>query len=115
MQCTGRGTCNCGICSCEAGFFGQACECDEGQCNEDSGLLCSGRGTCGCDGRCTGNVEPVSQCPYEGNFCECTPNTQNCRDPTNRTVSELSGSVFGKGCMTTKATYTVLIITFVIQ
>nr|AAB66911.1 integrin subunit betaPo1 [Ophlitaspongia tenuis] len=88
IQCTGRGTCLCGICDCDPGFFGQACECDERDCiNQDSGLLCSGRGSCGCDGRCTCNVEPVSQLPYNGdlNVCECTPNTQNCRDPTNRT------------------------------
>lgn len=92
MQCAGRGTCLCGICQCDPGFFGQACECDERDCtNQDSGLICSGRGSCGCDGRCTCNVEPVSQLPYNGdlNLCECTPNTQNCRDPSNRTVRVL--------------------------
>ena len=57
--------------------------------NENNGQICSGRGTCGCNGNCMCNVEPVSGLPYNGprNLCECTPNTQNCRDPFNRTVS----------------------------
>lgn len=90
MQCTGRGSCACGVCTCQTGFFGPACECDERDCiNEDTGIICSGRGTCGCNGQCMCDVEPISQMAYNGPLllCECTPNTQNCIDPSNRTVS----------------------------
>ena len=90
LQCSGRGSCVCGLCSCQDGFFGTVCECDERDCNnQDLGLVCSGRGSCGCNGQCTCNVEPVTGQPYSGDLkvCECTPNQQNCRDPTNRTVS----------------------------
>lgn len=67
-------------------FSGKACECDSKNC-ENNDKVCSGpnQGECTCDGcRCLN--EPTSGKPYNGTFCECTPNTQTCRDPVNSTV-----------------------------
>ncbi|MGH0162939.1 UNVERIFIED_CONTAM: hypothetical protein FKN15_044052 [Acipenser sinensis] len=75
-KCSSIGTYQCGICSCDPGYLGAQCECQEGEdsmyqtmCREAEGKqMCSGRGECSC-----------SQCLcYEsefgkiyGTFCEC--------------------------------------------
>ncbi|XP_033875300.3 integrin beta-5-like [Acipenser ruthenus] len=75
-KCSSTGTYQCGICSCDPGYLGAQCECQEGEdsmyqtmCREAEGKqICSGRGECSC-----------SQCLcYEsefgkiyGTFCEC--------------------------------------------
>ncbi|KAK6485215.1 integrin beta-5-like [Huso huso] len=75
-KCSSIGTYQCGICSCDPGYLGAQCECQEGEdsmyqtmCREAEGKqICSGRGECSC-----------SQCLcYEsefgkiyGTFCEC--------------------------------------------
>lgn len=59
--CSGKGSLECGICRCEAGYIGKNCECLthgrssqelEGSCRRDnSSLICSGLGDCLC-GQC---------------------------------------------------------------
>ena len=55
-ECGGRGTLQCGICTCNQGFFGTHCECGEGEgeeegvenCMGEDGKICSDRGDCKC-------------------------------------------------------------------
>ena len=67
-------------------FSGKACECDSSIC-ESGGTFCSGpsQGECTCDG-CRCLIEPTTGIPYNGTYCECSPNTQTCRDHSNSTV-----------------------------
>ncbi|XP_053148830.1 integrin beta-7 isoform X2 [Hemicordylus capensis] len=69
----GHGNLTCGVCSCQPGYVGQLCECQqeklgvpEGSCRDvnDTGPVCSGKGQCMC-GKC--------QChpPASGPFCKC--------------------------------------------
>ncbi|CAI8001615.1 Integrin beta-1, partial [Geodia barretti] len=69
----------------DAMFSGKACECDSSIC-ESGGTFCSGpsQGECTCDG-CRCLIEPTTGIPYNGTYCECSPNTQTCRDHSNST------------------------------
>ncbi|RUS76355.1 hypothetical protein EGW08_015885 [Elysia chlorotica] len=90
----GNGTLKCGQCECNAGRFGQTCECGATETGEDtSGCIekgansteteCSGAGTCVCN---------VCQCDegFSGTYCEC--NDRSC----GTFQRELCGGVRGR-------------------
>lgn len=82
-HCSGHGTLSCGSCSCDSGFLGQRCECEQTEgmasldasCRQnDSPELCSGHGSCECGVcRCRGS--------HSGQFCQCDDN--NCERHNN--------------------------------
>lgn len=89
LQCSGsgRGVCVCGTCECQQltggrEFFGQACECDNFQCDRDpdTGLVCGGpeQGTCTCDGQCECLPSVLSGLQYTGSACDCSPDNNTC-------------------------------------
>uniref|UniRef100_A0A5F4WET3 Integrin beta n=1 Tax=Callithrix jacchus TaxID=9483 RepID=A0A5F4WET3_CALJA len=83
--CRGKGSLECGICRCDAGYIGKNCECQtqgrssqelEGSCRKDnSSLVCSGLGDCIC-GQCLCHTSDVPGKQIYGQFCEC--NTISC-------------------------------------
>ncbi|BFZ01710.1 hypothetical protein BsWGS_04749 [Bradybaena similaris] len=81
LPCSGRGSCLCGECICNARardsaqtFSGPFCECDDYSCGHYEEQLCGGpkRGKCSC-GSCLCNDG------YNGTTCECELSTENCR------------------------------------
>ncbi|XP_060786249.1 integrin beta-2 [Neoarius graeffei] len=87
--CNGHGTINCGICSCNASFLGQRCECSLGQkdeatlkaqCRKDNGTECEGRGECEC-GVCK-CYQTEGGKSYYGTHCEC--DDEHCEKYQNK-------------------------------
>jgi len=82
-QCGGHGTYMCGICKCDEGFLGEACECSSsapnlgGQIDDSKCILgndtkvCSGFGTCNC-GVCTCHERQNKAEVYSEPLCSCT-------------------------------------------
>ncbi|KAJ8793631.1 hypothetical protein J1605_003639 [Eschrichtius robustus] len=78
--CGGRGSMECGVCRCDAGYMGKNCECQtqgrssqelEGSCRKDnSSIICSGLGDCIC-GQCVCHTSDVPNKKIYGQFCEC--------------------------------------------
>nr|XP_014591919.2 integrin beta-2 [Equus caballus] len=78
--CRDKGSVECGICRCDAGYIGKNCECQtqgrssqelEGSCRKDSNsLVCSGLGDCVC-GQCICHKSDVPNKEIFGQFCEC--------------------------------------------
>nr|XP_005899039.1 PREDICTED: integrin beta-2 [Bos mutus] len=78
--CGGRGSMECGVCRCDAGYIGKNCECQtqgrssqelEGSCRKDnSSIICSGLGDCIC-GQCVCHTSDVPNKKIYGQFCEC--------------------------------------------
>uniref|UniRef100_A0A8C9AEY3 Integrin beta n=1 Tax=Prolemur simus TaxID=1328070 RepID=A0A8C9AEY3_PROSS len=78
--CQGKGSLECGVCRCEAGYIGKNCECQtqgrssqelEGSCQKDnSSLICSGLGDCIC-GQCVCHTSDVPNKQIYGRYCEC--------------------------------------------
>ncbi|XP_037974109.2 integrin beta-PS [Plutella xylostella] len=81
--CNGFGISACGVCLCDPGRFGKACECSaqgggasaeqERGCrplNSTTGPLCSNRGTCFC-GQCECNKMDDPSMVISGPYCEC--------------------------------------------
>ncbi|KAJ3591799.1 hypothetical protein NHX12_006931 [Muraenolepis orangiensis] len=75
--CSSIGTFTCGTCSCEPGYLGSHCECQEGEsgdqhfsaCREAEGKrMCSGRGECSCN-QCLCYESEFGK--VYGSFCEC--------------------------------------------
>ncbi|XP_036400959.1 integrin beta-2-like isoform X1 [Megalops cyprinoides] len=76
--CNGHGQIVCGMCSCNAGYLGQRCECHVGDkdeshlraaCQKDNGTECSGLGECVC-GVCQCHTSEDGKTIY-GKYCEC--------------------------------------------
>ncbi|XP_066226120.1 integrin beta-2-like [Saccopteryx leptura] len=79
-HCSDKGSVECGICRCDAGYIGKSCECQtqgrssqelEGSCRKDnSSIICSGLGDCIC-GQCVCHMSDVPNKKIFGQFCEC--------------------------------------------
>ncbi|XP_071803811.1 integrin beta-1-B-like [Asterias amurensis] len=80
-QCSmGNGTLECGSCVCNAGRYGQECECsssdadlgdNDSSCRAgNSSIVCSGRGSCVC-GQCVCFERPNKDEQVSSTFCEC--------------------------------------------
>ncbi|XP_024415761.1 integrin beta-2 [Desmodus rotundus] len=79
-HCNNKGSVECGICRCDAGYIGKNCECQtqgrssqelEGSCRKDnSSIICSGLGDCIC-GQCVCHRSDVPNKEIYGQFCEC--------------------------------------------
>ncbi|KAJ8936075.1 hypothetical protein NQ314_012510 [Rhamnusium bicolor] len=90
LECSGKGQCVCGRCSCEARandnerIYGKYCECDNFSCERHNGKLCSGpdHGICDC-GECHCKEE------WTGSNCACKKSNATCFTP---------GVVDGKIC-----------------
>ncbi|XP_012882820.1 PREDICTED: integrin beta-2-like [Dipodomys ordii] len=78
--CGGKGSLECGVCRCDAGYSGKNCECQtqgkssqelEGSCRKDnSSLVCSGMGDCVC-GQCMCHASDEPNKEIFGRYCEC--------------------------------------------
>lgn len=78
--CSGKGAMECGVCRCDAGYIGKACECGtqgrssqdlEGSCRRDNNsVVCSGLGDCVC-GQCVCHASDVPSRQIYGRYCEC--------------------------------------------
>ncbi|XP_059165654.1 integrin beta-1-A-like [Physella acuta] len=78
----GKGTFECGVCSCNSGWYGRKCECSETEISSHESLLscrmskndtttCSGKGECIC-GECKCfTLAADSAQKYSGPYCEC--------------------------------------------
>lgn len=83
--CGGKGSMECGVCRCDAGYTGKNCECQtqgrssqelEGSCRKDnSSIVCSGLGDCIC-GQCVCHTSDVPNKQIFGRYCEC--DNMNC-------------------------------------
>lgn len=66
-MCSGK--CVCNKCECEAGYSGDACQCEENPAKclvPASGKICSGHGNCSC-----GQCDCIrNENKYSGKFCE---------------------------------------------
>ncbi|KAL6077304.1 hypothetical protein STEG23_008924 [Scotinomys teguina] len=77
VVCGGHGTCSCGHCICEKGWFGKLCqhprkcnmteEQSKSLCESADDTLCSGKGSCHC-GKCMCSTE---EWYISGEFCDC--------------------------------------------
>ncbi|XP_067929236.1 integrin beta-6-like [Watersipora subatra] len=86
-RCSGYGTYQCGICSCDEGFSGESCQCSSSDQSSADACLnpltrtdCSLHGECNTCGKCQcdclpGELEPSCD-RYSGEYCEC--NTKSC-------------------------------------
>uniref|UniRef100_A0A8C5XGS3 Integrin beta n=1 Tax=Microcebus murinus TaxID=30608 RepID=A0A8C5XGS3_MICMU len=89
--CQGKGSLECGVCRCDAGYIGKNCECQtqgrssqelEGSCRKDnSSLVCSGLGDCVC-GQCVCHTSDVPNKQIYGRYCEC--DNVNCERYDNQ-------------------------------
>uniref|UniRef100_A0A8C5F3K9 Integrin beta n=1 Tax=Gadus morhua TaxID=8049 RepID=A0A8C5F3K9_GADMO len=95
-SCSGHGTLHCGTCSCDPGFLGQACDCQQSEdhvsldekCRHGgSSQLCSGHGSCEC-GKC------ACQRSFSGQFCEC--DDSNCAKSNQQLCGGNGKCVCGK-------------------
>lgn len=78
--CSNKGSMECGICRCDAGYIGKNCECQtqgrssqelEGSCRKDNNsIICSGLGDCIC-GQCLCHTSDVPNKKIFGQFCQC--------------------------------------------
>uniref|UniRef100_A0A5F9DK19 Integrin beta n=1 Tax=Oryctolagus cuniculus TaxID=9986 RepID=A0A5F9DK19_RABIT len=83
--CGGKGSMECGVCRCDAGYTGKNCECQtqgrssqelEGSCRKDnSSIVCSGLGDCIC-GQCVCHTSDNPNKQIFGRYCEC--DNMNC-------------------------------------
>ena len=56
-----------------------------------------GRGTCSCNGTCACDVSLVSNKPYTGDICECSPDTDRCINPAD--ISQVCVCVCVRACV----------------
>lgn len=79
-KCSSNGNFSCGICTCNFGYFGKFCECNNEQLLDPWKMhcrksptdvnLCSGRGQCACNG-CVCDVRINPEEYVYGQYCEC--------------------------------------------
>lgn len=71
--CGGHGICNCGVCQCDPGYTGPACECplNKDTCISKNGKECNGHGECIC-GKCRCYTDKDGQ-KYSGPLCDICP------------------------------------------
>ncbi|XP_054435074.1 integrin beta-2 [Pteronotus mesoamericanus] len=89
--CGNKGSVECGVCRCDAGYIGKKCECQtqgrssqelEGSCRKDnSSIICSGLGDCIC-GQCVCHASDMPNKKIFGQFCEC--DNVNCERYNNK-------------------------------
>ena len=58
-----------------------------------------GRGTCSCNGTCACDVSLVSNKPYTGDVCECSPDTDRCINPADISQVCVRACVRVYGCV----------------
>lgn len=78
--CRDKGSVECGVCRCDAGYIGKNCECQtqgrssqelETNCRKDNNsVICSGLGDCIC-GQCLCHTSDVPNKKIFGQYCEC--------------------------------------------
>ncbi|KAG5833139.1 hypothetical protein ANANG_G00272680 [Anguilla anguilla] len=100
----GHGTCDCGKCTCEDTWFGDACqyqkECTLSKrkskelCRNPQGVICSNAGSCHC-GSCMCR-DPDGRGLISGQFCEC--NDSECIDEETGEVCGGNGKCYCGNC-----------------
>ncbi|CAL8370524.1 unnamed protein product [Arctogadus glacialis] len=99
-----RGYCDCGVCECDEGWFGEACQFQE-ECNLPSkksrelcrnpqGVVCSNAGTCHC-GSCMCH-DPDGRGLVTGTYCEC--DDHECLDEDTGEVCGGHGQCYCGNC-----------------
>lgn len=90
-DCSGRGTCVCGVCECSTSepgrYTGKFCECDNLSCDRNNGIVCSGpdHGICSC-GICE------CQSGWSGPACDCLASNDTCMPPNGGEICSGHGS-----------------------
>ncbi|NWI72373.1 ITB2 protein, partial [Dryoscopus gambensis] len=84
-----RGQCDCGVCKCQPGYEGSACQCQQSTegCLNIRGHVCSLRGTCHCNRcQCSGDYQPplCRECP-------------GCPSPCGKYISCVECKFFNSG------------------
>ncbi|XP_051927792.1 integrin beta-8 isoform X1 [Hippocampus zosterae] len=93
VDCSGRGVCECGRCTCEHSrlgtIYGKYCESDDFSCSYRDGLLCAARGACVL-GEC------VCEDNWTGDSCDCPVSTTTCQSPDGSLCSGRGSCVCGQ-------------------
>ena len=88
-ECSGQGSCHCGICKCFPGFFGKYCGCEKGNTNCGDA---EGRGVPQCKQKKserTGQKSCKCHEGWKGETCNCSSKTDQCEDPiTNKACND---------------------------
>uniref|UniRef100_H3BBJ6 Integrin beta-like protein 1 n=2 Tax=Latimeria chalumnae TaxID=7897 RepID=H3BBJ6_LATCH len=100
----GHGKCDCGKCTCDEGWFGEACQypevCDltrkksREMCRDPQGVICSNTGTCHC-GRCMCENPDGDRLVY-GKYCEC--DDRECIDEETGEICGGHGKCYCGNC-----------------
>ena len=102
-ECSGHGTCHCGICKCAPGFFGKYCGCRKR--NSNCGEA-EGRGVPHCEqekSEVSGKVSCKCNPGWKtlaghGQPCECSTRTDWCEDPITKNECNGDGSCVCNKC-----------------
>ncbi|XP_072226966.1 integrin beta-8 [Leuresthes tenuis] len=93
VDCSGRGVCECGRCTCEQSklgvVYGKYCEKDDFSCPYEGELVCGGRGVC-VSGEC------ACKDGWTGDSCGCPTSTATCQSPNGLLCSGQGKCMCGK-------------------